>query len=84
MEKEKSENNNSSRNSIIILLLIIIISILLYNNGTLYKFKKITKDNLNEILTTNKLTTEEKQSITIKYIFNQNSVLNKTIYEVLK
>lgn len=65
------------------LLLIIIILILNYN-GFFYKFKTITNNNISEITTSSKLKEDEKNKILIKYYLNENNVLNKRIYQVLK
>lgn len=68
----------------IIVLLIIIITIILYYNGFFYKFNKVTNDNILEIISSEKLTQEEKIKISNK-IKNENfkKYENKSIWYIL-
>lgn len=71
-------------NKIIIFLLIVIIIILLYNNGALYKLKLIKDDNILEIISSNKLTSEEKIKISYKIAtLDDTKYINKPIWYVL-
>lgn len=81
--KDTNEINKNNKLTTIILLLIIIIVYMLYTNGTFYKFKKITKDNINEIMYTEKLNEAQRSKIMIMYLLNKDSVIDKRIFEVL-
>lgn len=70
-------------NELIVFLLLVIIIILLWINGIFFKLKKISIDNIDEILTTSYLTEEEKMAIMTKYYFNKNEVLGKMIWELI-
>ena len=70
-------------NGLIVFLLLVIIIILLWTNGIFFKFKKISIDNIDKILTTSYLTEEEKMAIMTKYYYNKNEVLGKMIWELI-
>ena len=70
--------------TIIIIILLIIIAILLYDKNIFYKLTtRIEKNNMNEILLTEKLTDKEKAKIALYIYNNKNTVYGKTLYYIL-
>ena len=82
--KQESSTIVIDTNKLIIFLLIVIIIILLYTNGIFFKFTVITKENINDIITSSYLTQEEKQTLTYKlFIKEDNEIYGKMIWQLL-
>ncbi len=83
MEENKKEKISINYGKLIFFLILILGIIYLYNIGFFYKFKRINKENINEIIMSEKLTETERMKILMLQLTEDN-IYGKMIWEVLK